>query len=64
MAETERSFSGRQHHGPRLRSLITAFPVAVGYVGMVMIPPLAIQAVLLTLFTVGYWKGRQIGSPA
>ncbi len=31
---------------------------------MVMIPPLAIQAVLLTLFTVGYWKGRQIGSPA
>jgi hypothetical protein len=55
--------------------LITAFPVVVGYVAIVvyaiaadfatlgqMIPALVMQAVLLTLFTVGYWKGRQIGT--
>jgi len=55
--------------------LITAFPVVVGYVAIVMyaiaagfatlgqmIPALVMQAVLLTLFTVGYWKARQIGT--
>lgn len=53
--------------------LITAFPVVVGYVAIEgyaiavgfatlvqMVPLLAIQAVLLGLFTVGYWKGRRI----
>lgn len=51
--------------------LITAFPVVVGYVAMVMyamavgfasigekIPILVMQAILLTLFGVGYWKAR------
>ena len=53
--------------------LITAFPVVVGYVVIViyavatgfatvrqMIPALVMQAVLLTLFTVGYLKGRHL----
>jgi len=57
--------------------LITAFPVVVGYVAIVvyaiaagfatvgqMISALVMQAVLLTLFTVGYWKGRHIGTGA
>jgi len=51
--------------------LITAFPVVLGYVAIViyavaagfatwgqMIPTLVMQALLLTLFTAGYWKGR------
>jgi hypothetical protein len=54
--------------------LITAFPVVVGYVAVViyaivaglatwgqMVPALAMQAVLLTLFTVGYWKAGKVG---
>ena len=54
--------------------LITAFPVVVGYVAIViyavaagfatlrqMIPALVMQAVLFTLFTIGYWKARRIG---
>jgi hypothetical protein len=53
--------------------LITAFPVVVGYVAIViyaiaagfatlgqMVPALVMQAVLLTLFTVGYWKAWQV----
>ena len=57
--------------------LITAFPVVVGYVAIViyaiaagfatlgqMIPALIIQAILLTLFTVGYWKARRIETRA
>jgi hypothetical protein len=57
--------------------LITAFPVVVGYVVIVgyaivagfatlgqMIPALAMQAILLALFTIGYWTGRQLASRA
>ena len=57
--------------------LITAFPVVVGYVAIViyaiiagfaalgqMIPALIMQAVLLALFTTGYWQARRIGSKA
>jgi hypothetical protein len=53
--------------------LITAFPVVVGYVAMViyaivagfatlgqMIPALVMQAILLVLFTIGYTTGRHI----
>jgi len=54
--------------------LITAFPVVVGYVAIViyavvagfatwgqMAPALAMQAVLLMLFTVGYWQAGKMG---
>jgi len=54
--------------------LITAFPVVVGYVAIViyavvagfatwgqMVPALAMQAVLLMLFTVGYWQAGKTG---
>lgn len=57
--------------------LITAFPVVVGYVAIViyaivsgfatlgnMIPAFIMQAVLLTLFTIGYWKARHIRTRA
>jgi hypothetical protein len=53
--------------------LITAFPVVVGYIAMViyaiaagfaglgqMIPALVVQAVLLMLFTIGYRKAANI----
>lgn len=53
--------------------LITAFPVVVGYVAIVMyamavgfasigkkIPILVMQAILLTLFCLGYWKAKHI----
>ena len=54
--------------------LITAYPVVVGYVAIViyavgagfatlgqMVPALVMQAVLLALFTVGYWKAGRMG---
>jgi len=54
--------------------LITAFPVVAGYVVVViyaiaagfatlgqMVPALVMQAVLLTLFSVGYWKAGKAG---
>ena len=57
--------------------LITAFPVVVGYIAIViyaivadfaslgqMIPALVVQAVLLMLFTVGYWKAGRIDTGA
>ena len=55
--------------------LITAFPVVIGYVAIViyaiaagfvtlrqMIPALVIQAALLALFTIGYLKARRLGT--